>query len=542
VPPITESARKLLDWILGSGVLRGGADPGELLGILDALADCGDVKTVSDIVPFVFHRDLLVARTAATALERLLETAQIDDFVWLERHARVTCTAPHADAPWRQIRKRDVRRLSVRTGHFTATCSVLSLHWSGHVREEAVRQLASAEGPVAVPFVLLRLNDWVEEVRGAAVDAVRQWLDRSDLTPLALNLPLVTRLAGPVRSHHPGLVAEIQHRLLAEDPPNALLSACHSRDRPVRRQAFSLVLNLPGGNLGGLVDAGLASFDPVIRLRTLRRAVATGALSPDDERIDRALEDSFMPVRREALQALAEASIDKSEGALHRAVLDRHPAMRYTARWLLSRRSEEDFAGRYKEVLAQPASRTLLAAALGGLGEVGTPDDLPAVVPFLSGPTARIRAAAVRAAAKLSSKGDQRFLLRSLLDESPKVAREAAQALRGKVSLIGSEVIWECFQNAQTPHTRRQLLHFFAGLPVLERLIHQLRVASSPGDPLADEALEAARSTLLRPNLGYVRLSTAEVEEIQRELEALGGRLDEGVRRQVQLLVRACWA
>lgn len=97
----------------------------------------------------------------------------------------------YLETPRGQIRKRGARRLASCTGHFTTTCGLLTQHWNGHVREEAVRQLGSTDERLAVPFVLLRLNDWVEEVRRAAGEVVRQWLEGSPLTFLALNLPLV---------------------------------------------------------------------------------------------------------------------------------------------------------------------------------------------------------------------------------------------------------------------------------------------------------------------------------------------------------------
>ena len=539
--PFRETVRQLLDLLKRAGPPRNGADSGELVGVIGALADTSNVRVVPDLAPFMFHGDLLVARTAAQAVERLLSMAGAELFVWLDRNARLSDPRPVYGGQWRHIRPGEVQRLSSRTGCFNTTCGLLTLHWNGHVREEAIRLLADADPLSAAPFLLLRLNDWVEEVRSLAASVVDEWLRQGLLTPLALCMPLVARLRGPVRGRNEELVAEIRRRLLSEEPPGALLAACRSPDRGVRRQAFDLAFDREDRTPESLVDEGLVDSDPVVRLRTVRRALPAMERLGAVERLQRAMEDRFMPVRREALLALAEISLERTVPALWRAVLDPHPAIRYSARWLLSRRGEEQFASRYREVLAQPASRKLLATALSGLGEVGASSDLPAVLPFLSHPSVRVRASAVGATAKLDEGRDPSILLQSLLDDSPKVSREAAQALRGKALFLGTDKIWECFQAARTPNARQNVLHLLAKLPVVDRLTRLLRVAASPDDPLATEALQLATATLLRPNLGYVRVSKGEADEILNELASLEGRLEQSIQQQVKLLVRACW-
>ena len=36
--------------------------------------------------------------------------------------------------------------------------------WDGHIRERAVRQLATIRNPLAGPFLAIRTTDWVTEV------------------------------------------------------------------------------------------------------------------------------------------------------------------------------------------------------------------------------------------------------------------------------------------------------------------------------------------------------------------------------------------
>jgi hypothetical protein len=428
-------------------------------------------------------------------------------------------------------------------GEPTATYGILSLHWNGYAREEAVQRLGGCEPGLAAPFVLLRLNDWVREVREAASAVVAAWLERGELLPLALNLPLIERMAGPVRGRREGLVEEIEARLLTEQPPTALRTACRSEDRSVCREAFSVAFRATKSGNGWALDEGLASADPVVGLRALRMVAGGEQPGVDMERVRRALADPFMPVRREALQALAVAAPELGREALQRAVLDRHPAVRYLARWHLERMGVEDFSRRYREVLEGTPSRGEAAAALGGLGEVGVEEDLLTVAPYLEAPageTVRVRAAAVRTWAKLGGDAEVWGLLEHVSDESPKVAREAARAVRDRLHLVGAEQLLGCYFRMGKERGRREILHLIARLPVGDRLQSLLRVAAVPGEPLAQEALELVGVCVGRTNLGYLGLTASQVASVRRGMEAVGERLGEGGRGQLELLLRGC--
>ena len=50
---------------------------------------------------------------------------------------------------------------------------------NGHVREAAVRELASAPRPEAIRVLLARANDWVPQVRSAAATALAWVMERA---------------------------------------------------------------------------------------------------------------------------------------------------------------------------------------------------------------------------------------------------------------------------------------------------------------------------------------------------------------------------
>ncbi|MFD5189915.1 hypothetical protein ACFWMU_17510 [Streptomyces sp. NPDC058357] len=95
----------------------------------------------------------------------------------------------------------------------TAVAALMSFDRSGYLREAGVARLASTDDPFAVPFLLLRLNDPVEQVRVLSQDAVAGRLGPGHVGLLVELLPLIDglrrrRRAGRVLA----AVEELLHR------------------------------------------------------------------------------------------------------------------------------------------------------------------------------------------------------------------------------------------------------------------------------------------------------------------------------------------
>ena len=69
-----------------------------------------------------------------------------------------------------------------------------SFHPDGYLREKALHALAARHSGIEIPFILLRLNDWVKEIRTVAREAFDERLTPEYAVHFVMNLPLVLRL------------------------------------------------------------------------------------------------------------------------------------------------------------------------------------------------------------------------------------------------------------------------------------------------------------------------------------------------------------
>ncbi len=118
--------------------------------------------------------------------------------------------------------------------YFVSRLGLVSFHPNGHVREAAIQRLAEIHTGEELPFLLIRLNDWVMEVREKAHDAVILRMDPSYAEHFLRHIALVLRLEMCGRANR-RIVGEITAFLKGPECRSALESAAASGDRLVRR-------------------------------------------------------------------------------------------------------------------------------------------------------------------------------------------------------------------------------------------------------------------------------------------------------------------
>jgi hypothetical protein len=411
-------------------------------------------------------------------LARCLRGLPIEIHLHLEQ-IRVRRTWPELTA-WDSQEPKHVPRLG-QMAHGWAALGIASLHWNGFVREAAVRALGWCEDGDELPFLLVRLNDWVAPVRAAALSAARARLTPARAADWVRALPIVEKLAGRQRANHRGLIDAVAALLRTPEARPALLAGLASGPPKARLACFRMALET---DAGALLEPALAGGDLVVRWEAARRLHLIG----DGERrralIARVVGDRASAVRSLALPLLVGEPEDWRRGQLERLGCDLSPSLRVAARKLLPL----DWAARYRILLGDPAGRR---AALSGLGETGNEDDVWLVEPYLTDAATKVRAVALVATAALDVDSVELFVA-ALADPSRRVSRSAARVLRRRARAGLPELLRQAAERTDVPaHTRAHALDVMDAQRFWPRLSWMLTAAASPCHELAE--LAAAR-------------------------------------------------
>ncbi|MFL6055174.1 MAG: HEAT repeat domain-containing protein [Actinoallomurus sp.] len=196
------------------------------------------------------------------------------------------------------------------------------------------------------------------------------------------------------------------------------------------------------------MDAALRERDGVCRLLCAQWLAAEAVRDRSVDVLEQLLGKGSAKVEIEALTALVKLGRPEAGVAY---LADRSAMMRATAQWAV-RRADRSPAAIYRNALAgdPPAGRA--RALVAGLGECGTHQDFDVLLPFLTHPSPRLRAEAVRAVRRLG--GSLTRITGMLADPAPVVVRAVKQALRSEPDAGPAARLWELLAADSPPHVR----------------------------------------------------------------------------------------
>jgi HEAT repeat protein len=503
--------------------------------LIREIAEAKEVQAILPLSGFLLTGHSTVRVAASVAIRDLLELAQPTDYASFDVGAR-SCTLALYD--WDETLITAVLKypLSAVSDPFIVL-ALATMHWSGYVRERAVRCLSetSTDGR-ELPFLLLRGNDWVKQVRQAAGTAISSRLS-TEYAPHFLDCwPLVDRLERSKRTDCAALVEGIRKTLHAPAAQPTLVRGLQSSQTYLRRASFALLTDAGHLPVADLLRHASRSHDVLIRQRAV--ALATTRLTGDEQRIEltKLTEDAAPTVRRKALTQLAQRYPEAAHPFLEAALLDPANTGRGSARFHLSKRHpERSFRATYLEALDSAVGRRL-TAAIAGLGETGNASDVERVEPFLDHALPRNRRAAARALFHLDRDQLLKRAMDLLSDAGPGVSRDTMWLLRSLRSGPATAELVALLDATPHTHVARNVLTLLAHDHTWTGLAGLIRACAHPRPGLEDHCREVLCTCLSWPY--EPRGDAREMEAIAAHLPRAEAMLPEDPTSQLRLWVR----
>jgi hypothetical protein len=284
--------------------------------------------------------------------------------------------------------------------------------------EHAVNLLAGRWDGGELPYLLVRVNDWVPPVREAAEAALRARLVAAYAMHFVRCLILVDELRRERRAPHRALVGDIDALLCTDAASPAIDEALRRGTRALRRACVNIAAR---SRNPALLYRAVSDGDPIVATTAARAITATWST----EALRKVLPQLRLGpprVRCLALETTCARFAGEAEPYLRRALLDETCSVREVARFLWPKTCAEplDFAVFYREVVAVAKGRAF-ASALCGLAETGEDADAHLFEPHLHDPRSAVRAAAVMGLGRCGKAQYGDALLAAMSDPSSRV-------------------------------------------------------------------------------------------------------------------------
>lgn len=330
-------------------------------------------------------------------------------------------------SPW--IKPEDVSKLQRLTrDDAVEMLGVATLSANGHTREAATNALATLGHPRAVPYLLIRLGDWVPQVRVAAETALHRLMNTGIASELIEHHNLLVHLASVQRVDLTAMQSSIRDHLQAPCSLGELEAGLDHERATTRRYCMSLLLGRQDAQLD-LVDRILQDPDPMIR-RWFAFRVVRGDVQVAEGTLRRLLVDRASSVSTVVLRSLSdEQTVHFTQELIELSLADVRP-VRESARWALKSRGWTHFAEEARSRISSKPRDGVAPGWVATLGETGTfATDYECVSELAHHPRSRVRAAAITALARLDKVRAARFVAEHLDDSSGLVRRSAIAAL-----------------------------------------------------------------------------------------------------------------
>ena len=434
----------------------------------------------------------------------------------------------------------DVLGLPPQTLHVLA-----AMHPSGRIRERGLRRIAETDmasrSRHALSCTLLRLNDWVEQVRDVARESIDDMLVQASIDDWADAFPSLVRLRRAQRYSHDDLYREATARLAREPRSDVMRRHVELAPPHVAQNALTVRLHQQSEDASVLVETGMRRPEARVRRSVVRTAARVLKGSVVDRLLDRAEIDPCENIRLLALTLRVQGEAGQAaEASLRRLVADPSPLVRaYCQRELLDR-GVSDLAALYREAGDQALTSRQLAAALKGLAEVGAVRDASYLVDRVQDKRALVRASAVAGLGALKPIDADEVFLNALSDESPRVSKTALSVLCDHPHMIAATRIRRLARSADIPHVRKHALEALLAKGNWAPLASLIEYAATNQEAQTKEWVAARFRTWRTAHDSWTEAPQREVEtDFTKAFETHAARLEPSMRKEVSFLLDA---
>lgn len=403
------------------------------------------------------------------------------------------------------------------------TLIVGSFHPNGYFREICSKELCNY--PNTLGYILLRTNDWVEQIREAMFLLALEKIKNCSVEELFLAVQYMEKLSHSGRIEHGNkkILLEMFDERMEKVLPEMPLDKIRYFEFPIRKKIYKLSLEKKVWNLSDidyLLEQEKHNF--------CKQILIVGILqyyNCSQERMDGYLKNKSSIVRRKAMEYKYAVTKDCWD-SLEMMLLDKSKGVRELAAYIIRHHSDISILGFYVEHLKDENP----VAAIVGIGEHGGAEDGKRVLPFIKSSVPKVVSATLETLSKTIKMDGYHIYLEYLKNREYVVSKAAYYAIRYNNIHCGAEKLYEYCRQYEHPHVGKYAIQLLIRENSWNRLPFLL-------DLYTRSEFEAYQDLLWRAieqRDMYGTISKQQEETINRILEETKERLPKGLLKEIR--------
>ncbi len=425
---------------------------------------------------FILCSDRQMQIDVATANERLLHDISIKYLLWLsgnfrkwhdEYYSCMYCDTLSCIPNLPVYRKRYAH---LTDGQYHATLKLGTFSSNGYYRQQCMEQLWDVEG--SLPYLILRMNDWVARIREKAYELSAQRMQTCGLYEFFQSLPMLERVKNARRRDHVRIHSlECQMQMLIRQKfqtlPYETLDSIHTYEIQIKNAIYRFINRnqvLDRERMERLLAAERTGYGQMLLILAIFRHCGYDSLYAE-----KYLHAKSAVVRYHTLVFRYEKEHVAWDG-LQTMLLDPSRRIRDYAGYILKKCTDIDILSFYLKEL----DRNISKVALSGIGENGTKAQVPLIVPYLHDTRETICKAALYAYGKLAGTDGEEVYWTFLFDTRQVLARQAYRFVRKYDISYGAPRLYEAYTQNRSSFIADYLLRLLLNEPFWKRLPYLL--------------------------------------------------------------------
>lgn len=429
--------------------------------LLKEIEEITDPNAIYSFIPLMFVKNKTVSRVVNQKVNALFNTIPLDLLSKIDENIRNSNYLKNNEQIfeyWYGLKPSIVDSYKSHSIEFSIILKTLSCHPNGYIRYEAIKTLAKNNIQDAIPFLIIRANDWVEEIRILCLDILNS-ITRNEITcHFVESLPLLKQLKTKGRKVHMCDRIELLRKiesLLASQCSDALLKKVNTCNIISARYAFDILTN-DDSKLERLLTITLNNRDILIKIKAFNLAYKWYDPNQFLIYLNKIKNDKLMPIRKRVLYAFVEHYPHHSKNVLEDALLDRSRSIRNLSRYYLKQQGISEFSSYYRDALAK--NDETIKLAILGFSESGNKHDFKYIRPFITKNISALNAVIIKAAFKMQPQDWKKVISQLLAHPEPANLKSFARCISENYESYTFEEILELVYKKNNPMSIRYFI------------------------------------------------------------------------------------
>lgn len=483
--------------------------------------EAGDTMNIALVYQAFAFTEEMILKMAAKAIHGYMTGLNSMELIRLdERFRQYTSLEWFLD--WKQISLKEIKEQIGNQEEFYSVVKLGTFHPNGYYREKCLMELDGRTDALAL--VILRLNDWVENVRSKAYEILQEAIPNAAIEDLLYALPFLQKVKKGERKNSQSYceIEDLIQNHIKADIKQLKLFHLKNYDFTIRKYVYSLLIE--NRMISKEETDKLLLFEKNSNCKSIIIRAILNTYVCESFEIDRYLTDKSVMVRRRALDYKYEMEKNAFPG-IENLLLDASKSVREMACYIVRKHRDTNLADFYVSNLT-----TCTSVAILGIGENGKAEHGALLKPYLDSKDEKIVKSTLKALGQLwGTKGEDIFW-KYLMDRRITVSKTAYHVIKSNNLKYGSEKIYNCFIDCENQNTKRYLIYLLLNENSWDRLPYLLLLYNYTDPAVQDKIRKKAAQRSM-----YGKVSEAEGEKIGQLLSEEELRIPKSLIADIKL-------